>query len=143
MKRGIIKRALARRPDDSQKSFFFVKENKGEQILGRGIACAIETEVRGQRKFFLLTATDVKRDQVFAKSCRRPSWKLKKKRVKIQDSRFNIPRFQDSNFSFIPLDYEPRNRLKLVAEERLGDLIKSSWECRSFDITKTTFQTVD
>ena len=131
---GIFKRAFAHRPDDSEKSFFFVKVKKDEQIKGKGIACAVEKEVRGQKKFFLLTGTDVKTDQgkVFAEGYHRPWWRPKRKKVEIGKC------YEDSNFSFIPLDCKPGNSLKLVAEEK-----KDIKKCHSFVITEATFKTVN
>lgn len=129
-----FRRALSNRPEDSKEGFFFVKVKKSGQIQGKGIGCAIEKEVRGEKKFFLLTGTDVKNDQgeVFAERCFHSLLRPKRKKIEIGICS------EDHDFSFIPLDCVPEKRVKLVAEENIG----RSRECRSFVITKRFFKTV-
>ena len=142
-RRGLFGRAAADRPKDSKESFFFVKEEKAEQILSRGIACAVEREVRGETKYFLLTSTDVKNEQggrVFAKrsfcSFQLPWSKWKRKReVEIGNNREH----EDFNFSFTPIDYKPEKPFKLIPKEKLR---KQNEKCRSFVITRDSFTTV-
>lgn len=134
--RGLFRRALRDRPDGLMESLFLVKVKRDQQIQGRGIACAVEKEVRGERKFFLLTNTDVKKveGRVYAHRCyNRSVLKPKRNSVEVDTC------FENSDFSFIPLDCVPEKSLKLVPEEKIGQQFK----CRSFVVTQSSLKTFD
>ena len=138
-RRGFFRRALSDRPEDVKDSLFFVKVKKKEQIQGRGIACAVQTEVRGQTKYFLLTDTDVINEEgsrVFAHRCYRPWYSTNRNIVDVVG---NIP--GDSSFSFIPLDGAPKKSLKLISFDNIDDRL-SMPTCRSFVATQKSLKTV-
>ena len=135
-RRGLFRRALSDRPDEVKESLFFVKVKKNEQTQGRGIACAVQAEVRGQTKYFLITDTDVKTDrqgEVFAQRCyKRWPWSSRKK-VYVESSS------EDSSFSFIPRDGPPKG-LKLISLDNIDNQLKKQ-KCRSFVATQKSLKT--
>ena len=141
-RRGIIERAFISRPEDVKESLFFVNVKKKEQTQGRGIACAVQTEVRGQTKYFLLTDTDVKTDEqgrVFAHRCYRSIFKPSRNVVDVG----NINSIGDASFSFIPLDGAPKKSLKLISDNIENRLpMPIDLECRSFVATQKSLKTV-
>lgn len=132
---AIFRRALSDRPDDLEECLFFVKAKQDKQIQGTGIACAVEMVVRGEKKCFLLTSTDVKNKpsgRVFAHRCYRSWFRPKQNSVEVGHC------YEDPKFSFILLDCISKKSLKLVNPENIG---KKSI-CRSFVITQRSFKTI-
>lgn len=140
-RRGFFRRALSDRPEDVKDSLFFVKVKKKEQIQGRGIACAVQTEMRGQTKYFLLTDTDVINEEgrVFAHRCYRSIFRPSRNKVDVGG---NSPK--DSSFSFIPLDGTPKKSLKLISFDNSDNQLSmpTVLECRSFLAAQKSLKTV-
>ena len=106
------------------------------------MACAIEIEIRGKAKCFLLTSSDVmnnsqpaenegnRQSKVSFKQCFRPRFSWSKKKFKM-----GAVSFESSNVRLIPIDFKPKEKVKVVPESENSRRA----ECRSFFVTGDSF----
>lgn len=134
---SFIRRILTYKNEPKYNLFYVKEEQDDGLIVERGMACAIEIEIRGKAKWFLLTSSDVmnnsqpaenegnRQGKVFFKQCFRPRFSRSKKNFKM-----GAVSFESSNVCLIPIDFKPKEQVKVVPESdnsRRG-------ECRSFVI---------
>ena len=139
---SFIRRILTYKNEPKYNLFYVKEEQDDGLIVERGMACAIEIEIRGKAKWFLLTSSDVmnnsqpaenegnRQGKVSFEQCFRPRFSRSKKKFKKGNVCYEI-----SNVCLIPISFKPEEQVKVVPESENS----RGAECRSFFVTRDSF----
>ena len=139
---SFIRRILTYKNEPKYNLFYVKEEQDDGLIVERGMACAIEIEIRGKAKWFLLTSSDVmnnsqpaenegnRQGKVSFEQCFRPRFSRSKKKFKKGNVCYEI-----SNVCLIPINFKPEEQVKVVPESENS----RGAECRSFFVTRDSF----
>lgn len=139
---SFIRRTLTYRSEPKYNLFYVKEEQDDGLIVERGMACAIEIEIRGKAKWYLLTSSDVmnnsqpaenegnRQGKVSFEQCFRPRFSRSKKKFKKGNVCYEI-----SNVCLIPINFKPEEQVKVVPESENS----RGAECRSFFVTRDSF----
>lgn len=120
---SFIRRTLTYRNEPKYNLVYVKEEQEDGLIVERGMACAIEIEIRGKAKWFLLTRSDVmnnsqpaenegnRQAKVSFEQWFRPLSSWSKKKFKK-----GAVCFESSNVCLIPIVFEPKEQVKVVPE---------------------------
>ena len=139
---SFIRRTLTYRNEPKYNLVYVKEEQEDGLIVERGMACAIEIEIRGKAKWYLLTSSDVmnnsqpaenegnRQGKVSFEQCFRPRFSRSKKKFK----KGNVC-YESSNVCLIPINFKPEEQVKVVPESENSRRA----ECRSFFVTRDSF----
>lgn len=125
---SFIRRTLTYRSEPKYNLFYVKEEQDDGLIVERGMACAIEIEIRGKAKWYLLTSSDVmnnsqpaenegnRQGKVSFEQCFRPRFSRSKKKFKKGNVCYESP-----NVCLIPSISSQKNKLKWFLNQRIAE----------------------